>query len=146
VTNLPAQKTAAESYVQGAEVEAMVAAQVSAPETAKPGFEATKNEASPEIVEAAGKTSRFMPKPVENPAKGDERLDRIGLKIAALLTVDSCRWLTIRNAVRAKTRTKRSRRRLRSIATSECARRSPPAGHHSNDRAREGLVKVTEVV
>jgi hypothetical protein len=93
-TNLPAQKTAKESHAQGAEVEAMRAAQslnteeVSAPEPAKPGFEATKNEAGPGIVEAAGKTSRLPPKPVEELAKGGERIDRIRLKIAALLAVD----------------------------------------------------------
>ena len=92
--NLPAQKTTEESHARRAEAEAMRAAQslnteeVSAPETAKPGLEAAKYEASPSIVEAAGKTSRLPPKPVEKLADGGERLDRIGLKIAALLAVD----------------------------------------------------------
>jgi hypothetical protein len=62
--------------------------QVSAPETPKPVFEARKNEASPGIVGAAGKTSRLPPKPVERLARGGERIDRIGLKIVALLAVD----------------------------------------------------------
>ena len=91
--NLPAQKTTEESHAQRAEVEAKRAAQsldteeVRA-ETAKPGLEAAKNEASPGIVEAAGETSRLPAKPVEKLAKGGERVDRIGLKIAALLAVD----------------------------------------------------------
>jgi hypothetical protein len=93
-TNLPAQKTAEESHFQRAEVETMRAAQslnmeqVSAPEPAKPGVEATKSEAGPGIVEAAAKTSRLPPKPVDKIAKGGERADRIGLKIAALLAAD----------------------------------------------------------
>ena len=92
--NLPAQKTAEESHAQRAEVEAMHAAQslntkeVSAPEPAKPSLEAAKDEASPGIVEAAGKTSRLPPKPMEKLANGSDRIDRIGLKIAALLAVD----------------------------------------------------------
>jgi hypothetical protein len=90
--NLPAQKTAEESNAQRAEVEATRAAQilttkeVSAPEAATPGLEAAKDEASPGIVEAAGKTSRLPPKPMKL-ANGSDRIDRIGLKIAALLAV-----------------------------------------------------------
>jgi hypothetical protein len=93
-TNLPAQKIAEELHSQRGQVEAMRAAQnlsteeVSAPEPAKPGFEARKNEAGLRIVGAAGKTSRLPPKPVAKLAKGGERIDRIGLKIAALLAVD----------------------------------------------------------
>jgi hypothetical protein len=92
--NLPAQKTAEEFHAQRAEVEAMHAAQslntkeVSTPEPAKPSLEAAKDEASPGIVEAAGKTSRLPPKPMEKLANGSDRIDRIGLKIAALLSVD----------------------------------------------------------
>jgi hypothetical protein len=92
--NLPAQKIAEESPAQTAELEAMRAAQslnteeVSAPETVRPGLKAARNEADPGIVEAAGKTSRLPPKPVEKLANRRERLDRIGLKIAALLAVD----------------------------------------------------------
>jgi hypothetical protein len=92
--NLPAQKTAEESHAQGAEVEAMHAAQswntkeVSAPEPAKPSLEAAKDEASPGLDEAAGKTSHLPPKPMEKLANGGDRIDRIGLKIAALLAVD----------------------------------------------------------
>jgi hypothetical protein len=92
--NLPAQKTAEESHAQRGEVEAMRAAQslntkeVSAPEPAKPSLESAKDEAGAGIVEAAGKTSPLPPKPVEKLADGGERVDRIGLKIAALLAVD----------------------------------------------------------
>ena len=92
--NLPAQKTADELPAQTTELEAMRAAQslntgeVSAPETVRPGFEAAKNEAGPGIVEAAGKTSRLPPKPVEKLANGGKKLDRIGSKIVALLAVD----------------------------------------------------------
>jgi hypothetical protein len=92
--NLPAQKTAEESHAQRAEVEPMHAAQslntkeVSAPEPAKPSLEAAKDEASASIVDAAGKTSPLPPKPVEKLANGSDRIDRIGLKIAALLAVD----------------------------------------------------------
>jgi hypothetical protein len=93
--SLPAQKTAEESHAQRAEGEAMRAAQslnteeVSAPEPAKPGVEAAKDEAGPGIVEVAGKTSPLPPKPVKKLAKEGESVDRIGLKIAALLAVDS---------------------------------------------------------
>ena len=62
--------------------------EVSAPEPAKPSLEAAKDEASSGIVEAAGKTSRLPPKPMEKLANGSDRIDRIGLKIAALLAVD----------------------------------------------------------
>lgn len=92
--NLPAQKTAEESDAQRAEIEPMRAAQslntkeVSAPELAKPGLEAAKDEASASIGGAAGTTSPLPPKPVEKLADGGERVDRIGLKIAALLAVD----------------------------------------------------------
>jgi hypothetical protein len=92
--NLPAQKTTKESHARRAEAEAMRAAQslnaeeVSAPEPVKPGLKAAKYEASASIVEAAGKTSPLPPKPVEKLADGGERVDRIGLKIAALLAVD----------------------------------------------------------
>src|SRR5580698_3983298 len=92
--NLPAQKTTEESHARRAEPEAMRAAQslnaeeVSAPEPAKPGLKAAKYEASASIVEAAGKTRPLPPKPVEKLADGGERVDRIGLKIAALLAVD----------------------------------------------------------
>ena len=92
--NLPAQKTAEESHAQRAEGEAMRGAQslntgeVSIPQRAKPVPEAAKYEASASIVEAAGKTSPLPPKPVEKLADGGERVDRIGLKIAALLAVD----------------------------------------------------------
>ena len=90
--NSPAQKTTKESQAQRVEAEAIRAAQslntqeVSAPETAKPGIEAAKDD--PGNVEAAGKTSRLPPKPVGKLANGGERLDLIGVKIAALRAVD----------------------------------------------------------
>ena len=93
--NPPAQKPADESHPQRAEGGAMRAAQslstgeVSALETAKPSLKAAKNEAGPRIVGADAKTSPPLPpKPVERPANGSERVDRIGLKIAALLAAD----------------------------------------------------------
>jgi hypothetical protein len=93
--NPPEQKPAEESHPQTAEGGAMPAAQslsageVRAAETAKSGLEAAKNEAGARIVEAAGKTSPPLPpKHVERPANGSIRLDRIGLKIAALLAAD----------------------------------------------------------
>jgi hypothetical protein len=90
--NSPAQKTTKESHAQRVEAEAIRAAQslnteeVSAPETAKP--KAAKDETGPGNVEAAGKTSRLPPKPVGKLATGGERLDLIGVKIAALRAVD----------------------------------------------------------
>jgi hypothetical protein len=93
--NFPAQKAAVESYAQKTEVETMRAAQspkteeVSAHETAKPGLEAAKDEAGPGIVEVPSQAGRLPAKPVEKLAKGGERPDQIGLKIAALLTGDS---------------------------------------------------------
>jgi hypothetical protein len=93
--NPPVQTPAEESHPQRAEGEAMHAAQslstgnVSPLETAKPSLKAAKNEAGPRIVEADGKTSPSLPpKPAERPANGSERVDRIGLKIAALLAAD----------------------------------------------------------
>jgi hypothetical protein len=92
--NLSAQKTTEESHARRAEAEAMHAVQslntkeVSAPEPANPSLEAAKDEASPGLDEAAGKTSRLPPKPMEKLANGSDRIDRIGLKIAALLAVD----------------------------------------------------------
>jgi hypothetical protein len=93
--NPPVQKPAEESHPQRAEGGAMRATQslstgdVSALETAKPSLKAAKNEAGPRIVEADHKTSPPLPpKPVERPANGSERVDRIGLKIAALLAAD----------------------------------------------------------
>ena len=92
--NSPAQKTTKESHAQRLEAEAIRAAQslnteeVSAPETAKPGLDAAKVETRPGNVEAAGKTSRLPPKPVGKLANGGERLDLIGVKIAALRAVD----------------------------------------------------------
>jgi hypothetical protein len=91
--NPPVRKPAEEP--RRAEGEAMRAAQslstgnVGPLETAKPSLEAAKNEAGPRIVEADGKTSPSLPpKPVERPANGSKRVDRIGLKIAALLAAD----------------------------------------------------------
>jgi hypothetical protein len=92
--NSPAQKTTKESQAQRVEAEAIRAAQspnteeVSAPQTAKPGLEAAKDETGPGNVEAAGKTSRLPPKPVGKLANGGERLDLIGVKVTALLAVD----------------------------------------------------------
>jgi hypothetical protein len=92
--NSPAQKTTKESHAQRVEAEAIRAAQslnteeVSAPEMAKPGLEAAKDETGPGNVEAAAKTSRLPPKPVGKLANGGERLDLIGVKIAALRAVD----------------------------------------------------------
>jgi hypothetical protein len=92
--NSPAQKTTKESHAQRVEAEAIRAAQslnteaVGAPETAKLGLEAAKDETGPGNVEAAGKTSRLPPKPVGKLANGGERLDLIGVKIAAQLAVD----------------------------------------------------------
>ena len=83
--NPPAQKSAEESHPQRAEGGAMRAAQSLSTEEVS----AAKNEAGPRIVEAAGKPSPPLPpKPVERPANGSERVDRIGSKIAALLAAD----------------------------------------------------------
>ena len=82
-------KRTEESHAQRAEVEAIRGAQslnteeVRSAETAKPGLEAAKNEAGGGIAQAEGKT-----RPVGKHAKGGEGVDRIGLKIAALLAVD----------------------------------------------------------
>jgi hypothetical protein len=87
-------KRTEESHAQRAEVEAIRGAQslnteeVRSAETAKPGLEAAKNEAGLGIAQAEGKTSRLPAKPVGKHAKGGEGVDRIGLKIAALLAVD----------------------------------------------------------
>jgi hypothetical protein len=91
--NFLGQKGTQESHAERAEVGAIGAAQslntekVRAAETAKPGLEAAKTEAGPGIVDA-GKTRRLTAKAMEQLAKGGERVDRIGLEIAALLAVD----------------------------------------------------------
>jgi len=81
-----AQKMAEEPHAQNANVEAMRAAQslntkdVAGPGTTKPRLEAAKTENSP-----AGKLEHLRPKSAEKPLNVSERVDRIGLKIAALL-------------------------------------------------------------
>src|ERR1700722_10297124 len=93
-TTEPTQTSTEEPHAKGAKAESVHAArslntkEVSSPEPAKPGLKAAKDEASASIVEAAGKTNPLPPKPVEKLADGGERVDRIGLKIAALLAVD----------------------------------------------------------
>jgi hypothetical protein len=138
--NLPAQKTTEESRARRAEAEAMRAAQslnaeeVSAPEPAKRGLESAKDEPGAGIAEAAGNTSPLPPKPVEKLADGGERVDRIGLKIAALLAVDPVVDHSVSATLARRREQKSSPRRLRSIATSQRAGRSPPAGNHSRIR------------
>ena len=51
-------------------------------------LELAKEEAGTVIVEAPSQAGRLPAKPVEKLAKGGERVDRIGPKIAALLAVD----------------------------------------------------------
>ena len=93
--------------------------EVSALETAKPSLEAAKNEAGPRIVEAAGKTSPPLPpNPVERPANGSERVDRIGLKIAALLAADP--------AVDHSASSSPARRREQELATTPSIHRDIP--------------------
>jgi uncharacterized membrane protein len=85
--NSPAQKTTKESHAQRVEAEAIRAAQslnteeVSAPETAKLGLEAAKDETGPGNVEAAGETSRLPPKPVGEACQRGAN-DRFGSKRA----------------------------------------------------------------
>jgi hypothetical protein len=52
-------------------------------------LEPAKEEAGTVIVEAPSQAGRLPAKPVEKLAKGGERPDQIGLKIAALLADDS---------------------------------------------------------
>ena len=141
--NLPAQKTAEELPAQTADLEPMRAAQslnteeVSAPETVKPGLEAAKNEAGPSsrgrgqdrslAAQTRGEACQWRQK-----ARSHWIEDR-----GAARCRSSRRSLSIRNADRAKTGTKRSRRRFRSVAASQRAGRSPPAGNHSIDGARK---------
>jgi hypothetical protein len=54
---------------------------------AKPRLGAAKTEVSAAIAEAPGKAERPRSKPAEKPAKASDRLDRVGLEIAALLAV-----------------------------------------------------------
>jgi hypothetical protein len=143
--NLPAQKTTEESDTQRAEVEATRAAQslnteeVRAAEAAKPGLEAPKNEASPGVAEAASKTSRLPAKPVEKPAKGGKRVDRIGLKIAALLAVDplvdhSVSATPARKRNRALAATPSIRRNIPTHRASRCPQPSPAPTTHTGNR------------
>jgi hypothetical protein len=83
--------------------------EVSAAQTAKPVLEATKNEGGPEIVEAAGNTSLLPPNPVERLAEGGEKIDRIGLKIAALLAAKPVVDRSVSATPVARKRDKRAR-------------------------------------
>ncbi len=86
-----AQKMAEELSTQKAGVEAMPAVQSLSPkdvtglEGTKPGLDAPKTEISTPIAEVSGKVEHLPPKSAEKPSKATERVDRIGLKIAALL-------------------------------------------------------------
>jgi hypothetical protein len=85
------QKVAEKLYAQKAEVEAVHAAQtlstkdVTGPANVKPRLDAAKTEISAEIVGPSGKIEHLHPKSADRLSKANERLDRIGLKIAALL-------------------------------------------------------------
>ena len=105
--------------------------------SAQPSLEAAKDDTSPGIVEAARKTSRLPPKPMEKLATGSHKIDRMGLKIAALLAVDPVVDHSV-SATLARRREQRARHdAFRSIATSQRAGRSPPARNHSIDGARK---------
>ncbi len=88
----PAEQNMTEKlHAQKAEVEAMHAAQtlstkdVSGLANVKPRLDAAKTEISAAIVEPSGKIEHSRPKSTDRLSKANERLDRIGLKIAALL-------------------------------------------------------------
>jgi hypothetical protein len=141
--NLPAQKTAEESHTQRAEVEATHAAQslntkeVSAPEPAKPSLEAEKDEASPGIVEASQQDESLATQS-RGEACQPKRQDRSNwIEDRGAARCRSSRLsLSIRNAG-AKSGPKSSPRRLRSIATSQRAGRSPLARNQSIEGARK---------
>ena len=86
-----AQKMAEEPRTQNPDVEAMRAAgSLSAKDAiglgnTKPGLDAAKTEISAAIAEPSGKVEHLRPKSAEKPSKANEGVDRIGLKIAALL-------------------------------------------------------------
>jgi len=86
-----AQKMAEEPHAQNANVEAMRAAQslstkdVAGPGSTKPRLEAAKTESSPATADVSGKLEHLRPKSAEKPLRVSQRVDRVGLKIAALL-------------------------------------------------------------
>jgi hypothetical protein len=85
------QKMAEKLHAQKAEVEAMHAVQnlstknVTGLANVKPHLDAAKPEISAAIVEPSGKIGHLRRKSTDRLSKADERLDRVGLKIAALL-------------------------------------------------------------
>jgi hypothetical protein len=85
------QKMAETLHAQKTEVAAMRGAQtlstkdVTGLANVKPRLDAAKTEINAEIVEPWGKIEHLRPKPADRLSKANERLDRIGLKIAALL-------------------------------------------------------------
>jgi hypothetical protein len=106
--------------------------EVSAPQPAKSGLEAGKDEASPGIVKDAGKASRLPPKPWKACQwKRHDRSNWIEDSRAGRCR-SSRRSLSVRNAG-AKTGTKSSPRRLRSIANIP-TRRALPARSEPFDR------------
>ena len=139
--NLPAQKTAEESNAQRAEVEATHAAQilnakeVSAPQPAKPS--SWRREGRSQPWHCRGR-AQDQPLTAQNHGeacqrKRQDRSNWIEDRDAARCR-SSRRSLSTRNAG-AKTGTKSSPRRLRSIATSQRTGRSPLARNHSIDGA-----------
>jgi hypothetical protein len=85
------QKMVEKLHAKKAEVEAMHGAQTLSTKdvtdlaNVKPRLDAAKTEIRTEIVEPSGKIERLRPKSSDRLSKATERLDRIGLKIAALL-------------------------------------------------------------
>jgi len=53
----------------------------------KPHLDAAKTETGAAVAEPSGKVEHLRPKSAEKPFKANERVDRIGLKIAALLAI-----------------------------------------------------------
>jgi hypothetical protein len=90
-TSLAVQKMAEESRAQKADVEAMHPAQtlstkdVTGLGTTTPRLDAAKTEINAAIAEPQDKVEHSRPKSADKVSKASERLDRIGLKIAALL-------------------------------------------------------------
>jgi hypothetical protein len=85
-----AQNVAEDPHAQKARVEPSAAQTLSTkdatgPRDTKPGLEAAKIEMSGGLPEASGKVERLRPKSSEKASKANERFDRIGLEIAALL-------------------------------------------------------------
>jgi hypothetical protein len=112
---LATQEMAEESRAQKADVAAMHAAQALSTRnatglgSAKPRLDAAKTEINAAIAEPPNKLEHLRPKSADKLSKASERLDRIGLKVAALLAAAPVADRSVSPAMVARRRAQNAR-------------------------------------